>query len=89
MVDVDRLGPKSAKSEVDGLTESGWIWVAVGLAVIHKEVAVIVNLGQDHRVCDWGLKVESLGNFRFNERYLVQEWHELSINRETFKLFST
>ena len=57
VIDIDGLGPNATKSEVDSLTESGWIRVAVSLAIVHKEDAKVVSLSKDHRVGDWGLEV--------------------------------
>ena len=39
VIDIDGLSPQTTKGEVDSGTESGWIRVAVSLALVHEEDA--------------------------------------------------
>ena len=52
------LGPDAAKVEKDGRSKVGWVGVAEGLALVHQEVAHIVDLLKLHAVGDGGLNVE-------------------------------
>ena len=66
VIDVNWLSPKSTKSEVDSLTELGWVWVSVSLAFIHKEVTITIGLSENHGVSDWCLKLKGLSKSSFN-----------------------
>ena len=76
VVNVNWLSPKTAKSEVNSSAELGWVWVAEGLAGIHKEDTVSVDLLENHWVWDWGFEVEGFENAMFKGcDDLGEVWH--------------
>ena len=76
VVNVNWLGPETAKSEVDSCAELKWVWVSESLAGVHEEDAISVDLLENHRVWNWGFKVEGFENAMFEGcDDLGKVWH--------------
>ena len=77
LTDINWLGPNSSQHEIDCATELRWVWVSIGLTIVHQKVSKIVNLFEFHWIRDsvWGIK--ELVYLVLNLIKVRQMWHSL------------
>ena len=84
VINVNWLGPKTTKSEIESFSKLGWVWVSVSLTIIQQEVTKIISLSKLKGVCDDHALVEFSGNCSFDQNGLEHNILLITINNKKY-----